>query len=129
MPSLEPKCGPCEHRSPKERQHPPLASFDRAAAIFRALGDPGRLRILEMLLSGPLCVSAISQELQGSMAAVSQRLKLLRGERLVSHRRQGKHVIYSLADQHISKLVRNGLAHASEIEGRVFRKGVSSIKS
>ena len=82
-----------------------------------------------MLLSGPLCVSAISQELQESMPAVSQRLKLLRSERLVSHRRQGKHVIYSLADQHISKLVRNGLAHAGEVEERVIRRGISSIKS
>jgi ArsR family transcriptional regulator len=129
MSTLEPKCGPGEHRLPRERQHPSLQSFERAAAIFRALGDPGRLRILEMLLSGPMCVSTISQEIGDSMPAVSQRLKLLRSERLVSHRRQGKHVIYALADQHISKLVRNGLAHASEVEERVVRRGISSIKS
>ncbi len=129
MQSLEPKCGPNEHRLPKGHGQPAPEALDRAAAIFRAMGDPGRLRVLEMLLSGPLCVSAISQQLQDSMPAVSQRLKLLRGERLVNHRRQGKHIIYSLADQHISKLVRNGLAHASENEERVVRKRVSNIRS
>jgi len=129
MKMLESSCDPTEHRSPKKRPRPAPVAFDRAAAIFRALGDPGRLRILEMLLTSPLCVSAISRELHDSMPAVSQRLKLLRSERLVVRHRQGKHVIYSLADLHISELVRNGLAHASEVEERGVRKRVSSTKS
>jgi ArsR family transcriptional regulator, lead/cadmium/zinc/bismuth-responsive transcriptional repressor len=129
MALLEPRCDAREHRHSRavDEGHS-LATFVRAAEIFRALGDPSRLRILKMLLAGPLCVTDICEQMEDSMPAVSQRLKLLRSERLVSYRRQGKHVIYSLADQHITKLVRNGLAHAAEIEEPVKWKRNSTTK-
>jgi ArsR family transcriptional regulator len=50
--------------------------------------------------------------LEDNLPAVSQRLKLLRSERIVSYRREGKHVFYSLDDDHIVELIRNALAHA-----------------
>ena len=89
---------------------------EEAAAIFRALGDPARLRILAHLLTEAeeLCVGDIAEAMQDSLSAVSQRLKLLRMERVVRSRRQGKHIYYSLADDHIAQLVANGLAHARE---------------
>ena len=96
----------------------PLAiDFDacqRAAAIFRALGDPQRLRILVMLEGSERCVSEMSDVLGDSMPAISQRLRLLRAERIVRTRRDGKHVYYALADEHISRLVTNALMHALE---------------
>ena len=102
-------------------------SFERRKSFGR-WAIPSRLRILKMLLTGPLCVTDICEQMQDTMPAVSQRLKLLRTERLVSYRRQGKHVIYSLADQHITKLVRNGLAHAGELEEPVKWKRNSTTK-
>ena len=91
-------------------------SCQRAADIFRALGDPTRLRILSMLLAGEMCVSEIAESLDDNISAVSQRLKLLRSERVVAHRRQGKHIYYRLDDQHIAELISNALAHAREPE-------------
>jgi DNA-binding transcriptional ArsR family regulator len=90
-----------------------------AAGIFRALGDPARMQVLTLLARQELCVSEIAAALQDSLPAVSQRLKLLRSERIVTQRRDGKHMYYALADQHVAELIANGLAHASEH----FRQG------
>lgn len=87
---------------------------DRAAAIFRALGDPQRLRMLMLLEAAERCVSEICKMLDEPMPAISQRLRLLKSERIVRSRREGKHVFYALADEHISRLVTNGVMHAME---------------
>lgn len=87
---------------------------ERAAGIFRALGDTNRLRLLFLLAEREMCVSELTQLLNDNVPAVSQRLKHLKSERLVKHRRDGKHIIYRLADQHILHLIENGLEHASE---------------
>ncbi len=88
---------------------------ERAAAIFRALGDPQRLRLLILLEAGECCVSELCQTLDEPMPAISQRLRLLKSERIVRSRRDGKHVFYALADDHISRLVTNGVMHAMEL--------------
>jgi len=90
------------------------AACQQAAAIFRALGDPNRLRLLSLLAQRELCVSEITTLLSDNLPAVSQRLKLLRSERIVMTRRDGKHIFYRLADQHIQHLLSNGLDHALE---------------
>ena len=87
---------------------------ERAAAIFRALGDPQRLRLLIMLESRPCCVSELADAMGEPLPAISQRLRVLRSERVVRSRREGKHIYYSLADEHISRLVTNGVMHAME---------------
>lgn len=87
---------------------------ERAAAIFRALGDPQRLRILMVLEASERCVSELCVVLDDNMPAISQRLRLLKSERVVRSRRDGKHIYYALADAHISRLVTNGLLHALE---------------
>jgi ArsR family transcriptional regulator, lead/cadmium/zinc/bismuth-responsive transcriptional repressor len=92
---------------------------ERAAAIFRALGDPQRLRILVMLEDSERCVSELCQALQDNMPAISQRLRLLKSERIVRARRDGKHIYYALADNHIARLVTNGLLHALEQSGPI----------
>lgn len=88
---------------------------ERAADIFRALGDPQRLRLLLLLEAGPCCVSEIATTLQEPVPAISQRLRVLRSEHIVRSRREGKHVYYALADEHISRMVTNGVMHAMEI--------------
>ena len=88
---------------------------ERAAAIFRALGDPQRLRLLLILEAGQCCVSEIASALDEPLPAISQRLRVLKSERIVRSRREGKHVFYALADEHISRLVTNGVMHAMEI--------------
>lgn len=108
------ECGPGEHR--QRRISPPVspAALDRAVRIFKALGDPPRLRLLAILAQGELCVSEIAEIDDDGLSTVSQRLRVLRSADLVSRRRDGQHILYGLADQHIGDLISNALAHASE---------------
>lgn len=105
----------CEHAPRKqERKMPSDATFERAAALFRAAGDAPRLRLLELLSSGEWCVSELAEVTDAGMSTVSQQLKVLRQERLIARRRAGKHIYYSLSDDHIVALLRGALAHAEE---------------
>ena len=87
-------------------------TLEKAARIFRALGDPSRLRLLTVLSEGEACVSELANEDQ--LSTVSQRLRTLRSENLVSRKRNGKHIIYGLADEHVVSMIQNALAHAGE---------------
>lgn len=102
----------------RHTRKPPVVSdrrtLERTAALFRALADGPRLRILEVLSSGERCVSELAEH--DGMSTVSQRLRVLHAERLVTKRRDGKHIHYALADEHVVDLVRAGIAHVSEKE-------------
>jgi DNA-binding transcriptional ArsR family regulator len=84
------------------------------ADTFRVLGDPSRIRILDALSDGELCVCDIAELAGISESAVSHQLRLLRGMRLVRPRRAGRQVYYALDDQHIIELLRQGLTHVEE---------------
>ena len=88
------------------------ALIERAAGMLRAGGEPGRLRILELLLSGELQVSDIATETNAELSTTSQRLKVLLNENLVLRRREGRDMFYRLADSHVETLIRNVLDHA-----------------
>jgi DNA-binding transcriptional ArsR family regulator len=104
------------HVHPKRHpQNPvPEAALERAASIFRAAGDVARLKLLQHLAEGEWCVTELAEVTEAGMSTVSQQLRLLRNERLVSRRRAGKHLYYSLADEHIIELIRNVVEHAAE---------------
>jgi DNA-binding transcriptional ArsR family regulator len=89
-------------------------ALEVAASFFRAAADPARLRVLLTLQGGEWCVSELSAAFGEGLSTMSQRLKVLRNEGLVVRRRQGKHLLYSLADEHVTELIANALAHASE---------------
>jgi ArsR family transcriptional regulator, lead/cadmium/zinc/bismuth-responsive transcriptional repressor len=91
------------------------------AETFRALGDPTRVRILDALSHGELCVCDLAALVRMSESAVSHQLRLLRNLRLVKPRREGRMVFYALDDRHIMSLFRQGLRHVQENE-RVGRK-------
>ncbi len=79
--------------------------------IFKALGDPTRVRILHALFQEELCVCDLVEVLGMTQSAVSHQLSSLRKLRLVKHRKAGKMVFYSLDDDHILNLFAQGLAH------------------
>lgn len=107
----------CESE-PHERSVPQPASppivVERAAALFRALGDSARLSLLERLASGEFCVTELAEATGEGLSTISQRLRTLRSERLLRRRRVGKHVYYTLADHHVVALIQSALAHAAE---------------
>ena len=89
--------------------------LEALAAMFRALGDPTRLRVLVALARRRLCVCEISERLGLSPPAISHQLRVLRGLHLVRAKREGKHVYYQLDDRCVSQLVNWGLLHAAEV--------------
>jgi DNA-binding transcriptional ArsR family regulator len=87
------------------------------AETFRVLGDPTRVRIVDAISRGELCVCDIAAVVGQSESAVSHQLRLLRGMRLVRSRRQGRMVYYALDDQHILDLFEQGRRHIREERG------------
>src|ERR671913_679434 len=83
------------------------------ADIFSGLGDPTRVRILDALSHGELCVCDLAAVLSLSQSAVSHQLRLLRGLRLVRARREGRMVFYALDDRHVVDLLGEGLKHVA----------------
>jgi DNA-binding transcriptional ArsR family regulator len=84
------------------------------ADTFRVLGDPTRVRILDALSDGELCVCDIASLVGMSESAVSHQLRLLRGMRLVRPRRAGRLVYYAVDDHHILELLRQAMTHVTE---------------
>ena len=93
-----------------------LRQVNRLAEIFRALGDPSRVRILDALSHDELCVCDLATLAGMSESAVSHQLRLLRNLRLVRSRREGRMVFYALDDQHIVTLFEQGLRHVDEAD-------------
>lgn len=110
------KCGPEEHARRRVRARASGEQLERAAAIFRAVGDVARLRLLERLSDGEWCVTELADAAGVGLSTVSQQLKLLRAERIVTRRRAGKHIFYALADAHIFDLVEGAIGHAAEAD-------------
>src|SRR6478752_4292720 len=94
-----------------------LLTDDTAAALaetFKALGDLTRVRMLDVLSRGEMCVGDLADLLGLSESAVSHQLRLLRGMRLVRPRRAGQTIYYALDDHHIVRLFAQGLEHVQE---------------
>jgi ArsR family transcriptional regulator len=89
-------------------------TVEALADTFRVLGDPTRVRILDALSSGELCVCDIASLVGISESAASHQLRLLRGMRLVRPRRAGRLVYYAVDDQHILELLAQALTHVEE---------------
>lgn len=98
------------------------ASIEALAETYRALGDPTRVRVLDALSHGELCVCDLAALLGLSQSATSHQLRLLRTLRLVRTRRAGRMVFYALDDRHIVTLFRQGLRHVEESAARPGRR-------
>jgi ArsR family transcriptional regulator len=84
------------------------------AETFRLLGDGTRVRILDALSRSEMCVCDLAALLGVSNSAVSHQLRLLRGMRVVRHRRAGRMVFYALDDEHVVHLFSEALKHVQE---------------
>ena len=82
--------------------------------LLKGFADATRLRILCLLRGREVCVHEIVDALDMTQSAVSHQLRVLRDARLVAHRRDGRHVYYRLADEHVRELLENALTHGAE---------------
>ncbi|HAF26298.1 MAG TPA: transcriptional regulator [Lachnospiraceae bacterium] len=93
---------------------PDEAELSDLSDLFKVFGDETRLKILFALFEKELCVGDIAESLNISQSAISHQLKLLKQSRLVKGRRDGKLIFYSLADDHVSTVIAQGLEHVNE---------------
>jgi ArsR family transcriptional regulator len=88
------------------------------ADVFKLLGDPTRVRLLDALTQGERCVCDLAAIVNLSESAVSHQLRLMRTMRIVKGRREGRCVYYTLDDQHVLDLFHQGLRHVVEGHGQ-----------
>ena len=88
--------------------------WDELADLFKVFGDSSRVKLLCKLLEGEFCVQDIADTLAMTQSAVSHQLKILKLNKLVRSRRDGKQMYYSLADDHVSTILAMGQEHLEE---------------
>ena len=96
------------------RQMPEETKLYELAELFKIFGDSTRMRILFVLFEAEVCVCDLSAVLQMTPSAISHQLKILKQSKLVKYRREGKSVFYSLADDHVRAIIRQGMEHVEE---------------
>ncbi|MBE6729286.1 MAG: winged helix-turn-helix transcriptional regulator [Ruminococcaceae bacterium] len=84
------------------------------ADLYKIFGDSTRIKILYVLSKSEMCVCDIASILGMTISAISHQLKILKQARLVKFRKDGKVVFYSLADDHVTTIINNGMEHIEE---------------
>lgn len=84
------------------------------AELFKIFGDSTRIRILFVLFESEMCVCDLAEALNMTQSAISHQLRILKQNKLIKNRRDGKQVFYSLADGHVQTIIGQGLEHILE---------------
>ena len=84
------------------------------AELFKVFGDATRIRILYVLFEAEVCVCDLAEALNMTQSAISHQLRILKQNKLVKSRREGKSVFYSLADGHVRTIIDQGREHIEE---------------
>ena len=84
------------------------------AELFKVFGDSTRIRILFVLFEAEVCVCDLAKALNMTQSAISHQLRILKQNKLVKNRREGKSIFYSLADSHVETVLAQGMEHISE---------------
>ena len=84
------------------------------AELFKVFGDSTRIRILFVLFEAEVCVCDLAQALNMTQSAISHQLRILKQNKLVKNRREGKSIFYSLADEHVRAIIAQGREHIEE---------------
>jgi len=92
----------------------PVDSARSVAQFFQVLSDPTRVRIVKALAEGEWCVTDLVDALKMDQPAVSHQLKYLRKLGVVSYRKKGRHVYYTLSDDQLRDVLFSGIEYASE---------------
>ena len=93
---------------------PTKETMERIAELFKGFADPTRVHILSLLAQRELCVTDISEAVELSQSAISHQLRILKQMHLIKFRREGKNILYSLADDHVLTILKMGLEHVLE---------------
>ncbi len=98
----------------KREEMPDEATLYDLSDFFKILGDSTRMNILFAIDGEPMCVCDIAELLGMTKSAVSHQLKILRQSDLITYRKSGKNVFYTLADDHVRDIIEKALEHIKE---------------
>lgn len=84
------------------------------AELYKIFGDSTRIKILYLLFEEEMCVCDIAEALRMTVSAISHQLRILKNAKLIKFRKEGKSVIYSLADEHVGLILAQGMEHVCE---------------
>ena len=84
--------------------------------FFKIFGDSTRLKILWALDDNPLCVGDLCNIVDITKSAASHQLNILKANKLVKYKKEGKNVIYSLDDEHVAFIIETARKHISEVK-------------
>ena len=93
---------------------PEKETLEAIAELFKGFADPTRVHILSLLVEKELCVTDIAEAVALSQSAISHQLRILKQMHLIKFRREGKNILYSLADDHVLTILQMGLEHVLE---------------
>ena len=93
---------------------PGAETLSDLSELFKTFGDETRIRILFCLFINEMCVCDIANLLHMSQSAISHQLAVLKRQKLIRARRDGKAVFYSLADDHVRTIINQGMDHVNE---------------
>jgi len=96
------------------KEMPPEDELYDLAELFKVFGDSTRIKILFALFESEMCVCDIAETLNMTQSAISHQLKILKQSKLVGNRREGKSIIYFLADDHVRTIIDQGINHINE---------------
>ncbi|WP_026654935.1 MULTISPECIES: ArsR/SmtB family transcription factor [Butyrivibrio] len=96
------------------KEMPPEDELYDLAELFKVFGDSTRIKILFALFESEMCVCDIAETLNMTQSAISHQLKILKQSKLVGNRREGKSIIYYLADDHVRTIIAQGMSHINE---------------
>ena len=97
-----------------ENKMPEESELYELADLFKVFGDSTRIKILYVLFENEMCVYDIANILNMTQSAISHQLRVLKQNRLVRFRKEGKTVLYTLADEHVFTILRQGIEHVEE---------------
>jgi len=109
-------CIHCDDEKVKKiRKHmPDEETLSDLSEFFKIFGDSTRIKIICVLFEGEMCVSGIVDILEMSQSSISHQLRILKNQRIVKARKEGKQVFYQLDDNHIKMIYEMGLDHLFE---------------
>lgn len=93
---------------------PDLEVLFDLADLFKVFGDSTRIRIMFTISDTEMSVLSIAEALNMEQSTISHQLRVLRQNKLVRVRREGKQIYYSLDDDHVKKIIEMGLDHVLE---------------
>jgi len=104
-----------DKRGYAKKNNKEIIDFGRLAEFFNIFSDPTRLRVLILLIEeGPMCVTKIGEKLGLNQPAVSWQMRVLRMANLVSTKRDGRFVRYTVSDKHVEEMINIALNHIRE---------------